>query len=70
MEFQFDTKDKSVFKNNRHWGDAFTAAIAIRYLQGGTLEDMSVLANRLGSWVASHTGPTPELDKEIKRYLK
>ncbi|HEY4662692.1 MAG TPA: carbohydrate kinase [Candidatus Humimicrobiaceae bacterium] len=51
-------------------GDAFTAAIVIRYLQGGTLEDMSILANRLGSWVSSHTGPTPELDEEIKRYLK
>ena len=50
-------------------GDAFTAGMVIRYLQGGTLEDMSIFANRLGSWVASRTGSTLELDEEIKRYL-
>jgi len=50
-------------------GDAFTAAMVIRYLDGGTLEEMSIFANRLGSWVSSRTGPTPVLDKEIKRFL-
>ncbi|MDP3012214.1 MAG: carbohydrate kinase family protein, partial [Candidatus Hydromicrobium sp.] len=50
-------------------GDAFTAAVVIRYLDGGTLEEMSSSANRLGSWVSSRTGPTPVLDKEIKRFL-
>ncbi|MDD5622165.1 MAG: carbohydrate kinase [Actinomycetota bacterium] len=50
-------------------GDAFTAAMVIRYLQGGTLENTSIFANRLGSWVASRSGPTPELDGEIKGYL-
>ena len=50
-------------------GDAFTAAVVIRYLDGGTLEEMSSSANRLGSWVSSRTGPTPVLDEEIKRFL-
>jgi fructokinase len=50
-------------------GDAFTAAMVIRYLDGGTLEEMSNSANRLGSWVSSHTGPTPILDKEIKKFF-
>ncbi|MFZ3106359.1 MAG: carbohydrate kinase, partial [Candidatus Hydromicrobium sp.] len=40
-------------------GDAFTAAVVIKYLDGRTLEEMSNSANRLGSWVSSHTGPTP-----------
>jgi fructokinase len=50
-------------------GDAFTAAMVIQYLEGRTLEEMSNSANRLGSWVCSHTGPTPALDKEIKRFF-
>jgi len=48
-------------------GDAFTAAVVIQYLEGRTLEEMSNSANRLGSWVSSHTGPTPVLDEEIKK---
>ena len=50
-------------------GDAFTAAVVIKYLDGRTLEEMSNSANRLGSWVSSHIGPTPALDKEIKRFF-
>lgn len=50
-------------------GDAFTAAVVIKYLDGRTLEEMSNSANRLGSWVSSHTGPTPVLDKEIKGFF-
>ena len=50
-------------------GDAFTAAVVLSYLDGGTLEEMSGLANRLGSWVCSHTGPTPVLDKRIKGFF-
>ncbi len=50
-------------------GDAFTAAMAVEYLDGGTLEEMSNSANRLGSWVSSHTGPTPALDNAIKKSL-
>lgn len=48
-------------------GDAFTAAVVIKYLDGGTLEEMSSSANRLGSWVSSQIGPTPVLDEEIKK---
>ncbi|MBU2563674.1 MAG: carbohydrate kinase [Actinobacteria bacterium] len=47
-------------------GDAFTAAMVIQYLEGRTLEEMSNSANRLGSLVSAHTGPTPVLDEEIK----
>ena len=50
-------------------GDAFTAAMVIKYLDGRTLEEMSNSANRLGSWVSSQIGPTPVLDKEIKRFF-
>ena len=48
-------------------GDAFTAAMVIQYLEGRTLEEMSNSANRLGSLVSAHTGPTPVLDEEIKK---
>ena len=48
-------------------GDAFIAAVVIKYLDGRTLEEMSNSANRLGSWVASQIGPTPVLDVEIKK---
>ena len=48
-------------------GDAFIAAVVIKYLDGRTLEEMSNSANRLGSWVSSQIGPTPVLDKEIKK---
>lgn len=47
-------------------GDAFTAAMVIKYLDGRTLAEISNSANRLGSWVSSQIGPTPVLDKEIK----
>ena len=46
-------------------GDAFTAAAAIKYLNGDSLEEISIAANTLGSWVASSTGPTPRLDKDL-----
>ncbi|MBA7559078.1 Fructokinase [subsurface metagenome] len=50
-------------------GDAFTAAMVIQYLKGRTLEERSNSANRLGSWVSAHTGPTPALDKGMKRFF-
>ena len=46
-------------------GDAFTAAAAIKYLNGNSLEKISIAANTLGSCVASSTGPTPRLDKDL-----
>ncbi|HEY0547061.1 MAG TPA: carbohydrate kinase [Pyrinomonadaceae bacterium] len=42
-------------------GDAFTAALAHFYLRGAGLETISEAANRMGSWVATQTGATPEL---------
>ena len=50
-------------------GDAFTAAMIVQYLKGKTLEEISDLANRLGSWVASQSGPTPELQSELVEYF-
>ncbi|MDY0027987.1 MAG: carbohydrate kinase, partial [Candidatus Humimicrobiaceae bacterium] len=43
-------------------GDAFTAAVAVGYLKGANLKEISDAANRLGSWVCSQRGPTPPLD--------
>ncbi len=50
-------------------GDAFTAAVAVGYLKGANLKEMSDAANRLGSWVCSQKGPTPPLDKKIASLL-
>ncbi len=47
-------------------GDAFSAAVIIKYLDGSSLEEISNSANRLGSWVCSQAGPTPVLDDKIK----
>jgi fructokinase len=47
-------------------GDAFTAAVIIKYLEGSSIEEISNSANRLGSWVCSQAGPTPVLDNKIK----
>jgi len=46
-------------------GDAFTAALAIQYLKGSSLERISEAANRLGSWVASQSGATPPANKYV-----
>ena len=40
-------------------GDAFTACLAHYYLQGKSLEEISVSANRFASWVATQVGATP-----------
>lgn len=42
-------------------GDAFTACLAHYYLRGHSLEDLSDLANRFASWVASQRGATPPI---------
>lgn len=47
-------------------GDAFTAALAIQYLKGSSLERISEAANRLGSWVASQAGATPPTNKYVQ----
>ena len=51
-------------------GDAFTAAMAVQHVEGKTLKEISELANRLGSWVASKSGPTPELGTELTVKIK
>ncbi|HTQ60895.1 MAG TPA: carbohydrate kinase [Candidatus Solibacter sp.] len=44
-------------------GDAFTAALVYHYLRQGSLAAMNDAANRMGSWVASQTGATPDRDE-------
>jgi fructokinase len=41
-------------------GDAFTAALIHEHLRGRTLAEMNDTANRMGAWVASHSGAMPE----------
>jgi fructokinase len=43
-------------------GDAFTACLAHYYLRGFSLEDLSDLANRFASWVATQRGATPPIN--------
>jgi fructokinase len=43
-------------------GDAFTACLAHYYLQDYSLEDLSELANRFASWVATQRGATPAIN--------
>jgi fructokinase len=42
-------------------GDAFTACLAHYYLREYSLEDLSELANRFASWVATQRGATPPI---------
>ncbi len=44
-------------------GDAFTASVAHYYLQGRALEEISELANRFASWVATQVGATPPVSE-------
>jgi hypothetical protein len=41
--------------------DAFTACLAHYYLRGHSLENLSELANRFASWVATQRGATPAI---------
>jgi fructokinase len=48
-------------------GDAFTAALVHKYLRERGLAEMNEAANRMGAWVASHSGampqgPAPDID--------
>jgi fructokinase len=43
-------------------GDAFTACLAHYYLRGHRLEELSELANRFASWVATQRGATPSIN--------
>jgi len=51
-------------------GDAFTAGLVHAYLQGATLEGISSVANRCGSFVASQSGATPEIPEELKAEIR
>lgn len=41
-------------------GDAFTAALVHQQLRGRGLAEMNEAANRMGAWVASHSGAMPQ----------
>jgi fructokinase len=43
-------------------GDAFSAALVYHYLRRASLSTLNEAANRMGAWVASQTGATPDRD--------
>jgi fructokinase len=45
-------------------GDAFTATLAHYYLRRAPLEAINEAANRMGAWVATQAGATPEADAQ------
>ena len=51
-------------------GDAFTAGLVHAYLKGATLEGISAVANRCGSFVASQSGATPEIPEAVKAEVR
>jgi fructokinase len=51
-------------------GDAFTAGLVHAYLRGGSLEQMSEVANRCGAYVASQPGATPELPESLLETIR
>ncbi|PYS47838.1 MAG: carbohydrate kinase [Acidobacteria bacterium] len=44
-------------------GDAFAATLTHYYLRGAPLKVISEEANRVGAWIATQTGATPEVDR-------
>ncbi len=50
-------------------GDAFTAALVIKYLEGASLKKINESANKLASWVASKDGATPPINNYILKEL-
>jgi fructokinase len=52
-------------------GDAFTATLAHCLLRGVSLEAAGAMANRMGAWIATQAGATPEADpRTVERVLK
>lgn len=47
-------------------GDAFTAALALGYLAGWSLDDINLRANQIGSYVCSQRGATPPIPPELR----
>lgn len=50
-------------------GDAFTATLAHFYLRGASLKTISEAANRMGAWVATQTGATPEINPQLLKEI-
>jgi fructokinase len=46
-------------------GDAFTAALLHYYLRGASLPVISEAANRMGAWLTTQTGATPEAHTQM-----
>jgi fructokinase len=46
-------------------GDAFTATMVHHFLRGSDLTTMNNAANRMGAWVASEPGATPEREDDV-----
>jgi fructokinase len=46
-------------------GDAFTAGLVHAYLRGGSLPQMAEIGNLCGSYVASQSGATPPLSRDL-----
>jgi fructokinase len=46
-------------------GDAFTAGLVVKYLEGGSLTAVADAANLLGAYVAGRRGATPRLTDEV-----
>jgi len=44
-------------------GDAFTATLTHYYLRGASLQQTIVAANRIGAWISTQAGATPEISR-------
>lgn len=51
-------------------GDAFTAALVHHYLRGAALSTLNEAANRMGAWVASQAGASPERDNLVLEKIR
>jgi fructokinase len=51
-------------------GDAFTAALVHHFLRAAPMATMNEAANRMGAWVASQAGATPEPDLHVLEMVR
>jgi fructokinase len=51
-------------------GDAFTATLVHHFLRGAALPTINEAANRMGAWVASHPGGTPQVDAALLDWVR